>query len=290
MGMFLPGSFSWRLHRWSFLALWVISFDVASAEPKVLPLPGTNFVVAGRSAFLIAPPAEKAKAQEIPWVWYAPTLPPYPGSEERWMFQKFLDAGIAIAGIDVGESYGSPEGRELYSTFYREMTEVRNLAGIPVLLARSRGGLMLYNWAVENPRAVGAVAGIYPVCDLRSYPGLEKAGAAYRMTSEELQKELDQDNPIARLAPLARAGVPIFHIHGTADTVVPLEQNSAELARRYRELGGVVELQTPRDQGHNMWVGFFQSQDLVDFVILHATGGADNYSNSSPKAHSQITP
>ena len=32
----------------------------------------------------------------------------------------------------------------------------------------------------------------------------------------------DRHNPVARLAPLAKAGVPIFHIHGDSDAVVPL--------------------------------------------------------------------
>ena len=31
------------------------------------------------------------------------------------MFEKFRDAGIAVAGVDVGESYGSPAGRKLYT-------------------------------------------------------------------------------------------------------------------------------------------------------------------------------
>jgi hypothetical protein len=33
------------------------------------------------------------------------------------MFRQFLDAGIAIAGVDVGESYGSPKhGHRIKST------------------------------------------------------------------------------------------------------------------------------------------------------------------------------
>ncbi|WP_145236283.1 hypothetical protein [Urbifossiella limnaea] len=66
------------------------------------------------------------------------------------MFEKFLAAGIAIAGVDVGESSGSPKGREVYSALYKELVSNRNFAEKPVLLARSRGGLMLYNWAAEN--------------------------------------------------------------------------------------------------------------------------------------------
>ncbi|MFT4692834.1 MAG: hypothetical protein ACI9OD_005074 [Limisphaerales bacterium] len=78
-------------------------------------------------------------------------------------------------------------------------------------------------------------------------------------------------NPIDRLKPLA-AGVPLFHIHGDNDKVVPLDANSAELGKRYRVAGGPVEIEVIAGQGHNMWTGWFQSQKLTDFVIARALG------------------
>jgi pimeloyl-ACP methyl ester carboxylesterase len=93
------------------------------------------------------------------------------------------------------------------------------------------------------------------------------------MTEAELTAQLAQHNPIDRLAPLAKAKVPIFHIHGDSDVVVPLKDNSGELAKRYRELGGAIELVVPPGQGHNMWQGFFQCQQLVDFVIAKSGAG-----------------
>ena len=69
--------------------------------------------------------------------------------------------------------------------------------------------------------------------------------------------------------------MPIFHIHGDADDVVPLEDNSALLASRYRELGGSMRLRIPPGQGHNVWDGFFQCQELVEFVIAHASPAAE---------------
>lgn len=240
-------------------------------QEKKLPLPGHVLRVDGHTAFLILPEAGKAPA-ERPWVWYAPTLPGLPGEEEKWMFERFLDAGIAIAGIDVGESYGSPEGRAAYSAFYDEMVRGRGLSKRPSLLARSRGGLMLYNWAVEHPDSVACVAGIYPVCNLTSYPGIDKACGAYGMTPQQLNDALARHNPVDRVEPLARARVPVFHIHGDADKVVPLEANSAELARRYRKFGGEMTLLVIEGRGHDMWPGWFQSRELVDFVVAHAGG------------------
>ena len=237
---------------------------------KELPVEGQTFQVKGHTAFLILP-KERLQNRPTPWVWYAPTLPGLPGSEERWMFERFLAAGIAIAGVDVGESYGSPQGTAAFSAFHTELVQNRGMARKACLLARSRGGLMLYNWACENPEAVACIAGIYPVCNLTSYPGVAKACGAYDMTAAELTARLAQHNPIDRLAPLAKAKVPIFHIHGDSDAVVPLDQNSDEVAKRYRDLGGPMELVVPPGQGHNMWQGFFQCEELVKFVIKHAT-------------------
>ena len=248
---------------------------VVPKPSKGLPLAGDVFSVNGCTAFLILP--EKSKiSKDIPWVWYAPTLSELPGPEEKWMFQKFLDAGIAIAGIDVGESYGSPTGRANFTGLYEELTSKRGLSKKPCLLARSRGGLMLYNWAPEHPTCVACVAGIYPVCNISSYPGISKACSAYGMTEAQLTEKLTENNPIDRLVSLAKANVPIFHIHGDTDNVVPLELNSGELAVRYKKLGGTITLNVIKGQGHNMWVGWFQNQDLVDFVITQAKNGLEN--------------
>jgi len=240
------------------------------AVEKVLPVEGGEvFTIADRPAFLILPAKGKSDGR-IPWVWYAPTLKGLPGQAEKWMFEQWLDNGIAIAGVDVGESYGSPQGTRVYSALYEDLVEKRGLARHACLLARSRGGLMLYNWAVENPDAVACIAGIYPVCSLSSYPGLERACGAYGMTKEQLAAKLAEHNPIDRLAPLAKADVPIFHIHGDSDRVVPLDENSGELKKRYDKAGGPMTLEVVEGQGHNMWPGWFNSQKLVDFVLSNA--------------------
>jgi pimeloyl-ACP methyl ester carboxylesterase len=240
----------------------------ATAKDFEVP-PKKSFKIDGNAAFVILPSKIDDK-KPVPWVWYAPTFPNLPESRENWMFEKFLGAGIAIAGVDVGESYGSPKGREIYSALHKELVTNKNFTQKAVLLARSRGGLMLYNWAVEHPESVAGIAGIYPVCDLRSYPGLDKACGAYGLTRAELEKDLDKHNPVSRLAPLAKARVPIFHIHGDVDTTVPLKENSGEVARQYEKLGGQMELKVAKGQGHNLWDGFFQCQELVDFVIARS--------------------
>ncbi|MBX9655871.1 prolyl oligopeptidase family serine peptidase [bacterium] len=236
---------------------------------KDLPIPGQVFLVENRTAFVI-PAKNVPMPGPKPWVWYAPTLPNLPSRDELWMFERFLDAGISIAGIDVGESYGSPEGNRLYSALYAELTGTRGYSTKPVLLGRSRGGLMTLSWASEHPQQVGAFAGIYPVSNLASYPGISKAASAFQLTPEQLESRIKDFNPIDRLTALAPAGVPLFAIHGDDDKVVPLDANSGLLKSRYSTLGGSMELIVPHGQGHNMWPGFFQSQELVAFVKAHA--------------------
>ncbi len=231
---------------------------------------GEEFSLRGHRAFVIRP--EKPATVAQPWVWYAPTLSGLPTVEEEGMIAKFLAAGLAIAGIDVGESYGSKEGRELFSAFYEALTTHRGFSLKPALLARSRGGLMHYNWAVENPDSVGCVAGIYPVCNLRSYPGLAKAAATYGMSEEELAANLAQHSPVERIAPLAQAGVPLLHLQGDNDDVVPLEENSALLAERYRKFGGDMKVIVAAGQGHNRDAHWFSSPPFIGFVIKHAKG------------------
>jgi hypothetical protein len=241
------------------------------AEPaKKLPVPGEVFELGGRVAFLIPPP-DHPTGRAAPWVWYAPTLPGLPGTHEKWMFERLLAAGVAIAGIDVGESMGNPAGRKLYSTFHDELVRQRGMSPKPCLLARSRGGLMLYNWATEHPGSVAAIAGIYPVGNLASWPGLARACQAYGMSGEQLAAQLPRHNPVDRLAPLAKAGIPIMHLHGDRDKVVPLKHNSGLIRDRYAELGGTMTLEIIDGGGHDLSAHWFESRSLVDFIIEHAT-------------------
>lgn len=267
-----------------------IAASSLTAQTKRLPLPGEVFTVAGHTAFLIEPPADARAKGPLPWVWYAPTLPRLPGKAEKWMFERFLAAGIAIAGIDVGESYGSPDGSALYQAFYKELTQKRGYKKRPVLLARSRGGLMLYNWAAEHPESVAGIAGIYPVCNIASYPGVKRAAAAYELTAAKLEARLTEFNPIDRLAGLAKAKVPILHLQGDNDKTVPLEANSGELQKRYRVLGGPIEVAVIPKQGHNMWVGWFQSQKLTDFIIEHARFGPSGAKKPEPTKNARKRP
>ncbi len=253
----------------------IVSVVVADEPVKTLILPGEAFLVEGHPAFILTPKGEPPKGLR-PWIFYAPTLSGYPDEHEKWMHEQFLDAGIAVAGIDIGEGYGSPKGRQLFTEFYNEMTVKRGFAIKPCLLGRSRGGLWVTSWACENPDKVAGISGIYPVFDFRTYPGLAQAAPAYGLTPEQLAERLPEFNPIERVSKLAKAKIPALFIHGDEDTVVPLKDNSAEFAVRYQAANATksVTLIVAKGQGHNYWEGFFRCQELVDFTIARARDGA----------------
>ncbi|WP_254507796.1 alpha/beta hydrolase family protein [Anatilimnocola floriformis] len=259
------------------ITLFLLVTAASAAEPpaKKLPLPGELFMVGDRPAFVMLPPEEK-RAKPQPWIMYAPTLPPYPDAAEKWMHEKFLNAGIAVAGVDIGEAFGSPKGREQFTALYNELTKNRGFAAKCCVLGRSRGGLWVTSWAAENIDKVTGLAGIYPVFDFKTYPGIQRAAPAYGLKPEELEARAAELNPINRVPVLAKAKIPVFIIHGDDDKVVPLKENSATLAEHYKTAGAesLVQLVVAKGQGHNFWEGFFQCQELVDFAIAHAQAGA----------------
>ena len=239
---------------------------------KDLILPGQVFTVAGKLAFIFEPPAEaEPTATSKPWILYAPTLPNCPDEAERWMHERFTEAGVAVAGIDSGESYGSPDGVAATEALHAEMVR-RGYSTRPAVLGRSRGGLWASAWAIAHPEWTAGIGGIYPVYDWRSYPGIEKAAPAYGLTAVQLTDRAAELCPIERINRLAEANVPVCIIHGDEDTVVPLEANSGELNRRYQAAGkgGLVQLIVAEGQGHSFWEGFFHCQELVDFLIDRA--------------------
>jgi pimeloyl-ACP methyl ester carboxylesterase len=215
--------------------------------------------------FVLEPP-NPGPAGSRPWVWYAPVLGNNPGKANEWVLRQLLKDGFYVAGVNVGESIGNPAGRTGYTRFYDHVVKAYGLEPKARLLAQSRGGLMLYNWASEHPHKVRCIAGIYPVCDLRSYPKLPRAAEAYGMTVADLEKVLPEHNPVDRLGPLAKLKVPILHVHGDADKLVPLDKNSQALCDRYRALGGPAELIVVKGKGHEAVKEFFEEPRLVAFL------------------------
>jgi hypothetical protein len=227
-----------------------------------------NVVVEGRQGFIfesLQPPPHGGR-----WAWYAPTLlsKNLPNYMCNGLFGQILRAGISIAGIDVGESCGDPAKQSTFLAFYNHLVNELNFSPKPCILVQSRGGLMLLNWAADHPDKVSAIAGLYPVCDLTSWPGPNKfVEYCDEVTESRFRELVSAFNPINRLAVLARSKVPVFFIHGDHDQAVPLERNSLAFVTRYKALGGKAELKIVKGKGHEEIPAYFEDPDLRDFIV-----------------------
>lgn len=230
-----------------------------------------SFQVLGREGFVI-PPVKPAANGSKPWVWYAPTIGKHPGEPNAWLLTKLRENGFWVAGFYHGETFANPIARRGFDAFYQHVTKTYGLNPKVCLVAQSRGGLNHYNFAADYPDRVQCIAGIYTVGDLRSFPKLPRAAAAYSLTEAQLEAQLAQHNPIDRLEPIAKTKIPILHVHGDADKIVPIEQNSQVIHDRYKALGGEMELIVVPGKGHESDPRFFESEPMLNFLLKHGLG------------------
>lgn len=236
----------------------------AIADDKI-PRVAETFEIEGNKAFVYAAP-EPAKGK--PWLWYAPTLKGVSLVGRKLYFESLMRAGIGIAGFDLGEVRGAPGSTAKFTLFYDEMVK-RGWSPKPILLGQSRGGIMTLAWAFRHPDKLRAWVGIYPVCNLTSYPMKNKAVtlADYALAEAEFIAQLKEFNPIDNLQGLLANKVPMFVVHGDSDVVVPYDDNTRLLKERYEAGGGQITVKLIPGEGHKVSPSFFESQELVDFVI-----------------------
>lgn len=236
---------------------------VRGAEPSSAK---TTFDCHGHQAFLYAAPKP---AEGKPWLWYAPTLGGVSIVQRKMYFDAFMNAGISIAGYDLGEVRGSPASTAKFTEFYEAMVQ-RGFSAKPILLGQSRGGMMTLAWAFRHPDKLTAWVGIYPVCNLASWPlknSKKETLADFAMPEADLVAKLKEFNPIDNLQGLLANKVPMFAVHGDSDVVVPYNDNTKLLKERYEAGGGSFSVKIIPGEGHKVGPSFFECQELVDFVL-----------------------
>lgn len=236
----------------------------------------------GLSGYVIEP-TEMVDEQRR-WVWIAPMWlgllkdeqnPLEIEYEHQFYIESLLERGFHVVGIGVGATLGSVKGARVFDSFYDLVTEEFDLHPKARLIGQSNGGLIVYAWAFRNPERVNRILGTCPSLDLLSWPGFDAVveefnenPLAIQLSRDELERRLPELNPIDNLDALADAGVHIFHIHGAVDDTVPFEPNSGEALRRYRELGGEMELKALPDVGHDPGPGLYDSEEAVAFLTV----------------------
>jgi len=235
--------------------------------------------VRDRIAFLVKPTGKVDPRKR--WLWDFPFWlainDGFGNIAHRYYVEKALAAGFHVAGVDVGPSCASPAAADVCQEFYTQVVSKYGLQKRARVLAHSHGGLIAYGWAFRHPTCVDRIAGMCPATDFRTYPTLPNVvagptkGLDYGLPLQELERRAREFNPIDNLAPLAKAGVKILHLHGDHDTLVPTSANSIELARRYHELGGNAEIVLlpglgPTKRGHD-GPELYQSLPMLRFLL-----------------------
>lgn len=237
-----------------------------------------DFEFDGHAAKVVCP-----KEAEVgnPWIWRARFWGHEPQTDIA-----LLEGGFHVAYIEVGGLFGNVAAIERWDNFYNFLTNRHAFSPKPALEGMSRGGLIVYNWALKNPDKVACIYADAPVLDIHSWPGGKGKGKGSPSDWREAMRQhrmFDEHEftPFGRpahsnLQPLVDASVPMLHVVGLADDVVPVEENSAILERRYRELGGDIRVIEKEGGGHHPH-SLEDPQPIVDFIRGYASGNGDTY-------------
>jgi len=228
--------------------------------------------VLGDNPVTVVQPHQAARGRR--WVWKAEFFEAFPAFDLA-----MLDRGWQIAYMNVGNTFGCPSAMKRLDAFYLEMTGKYGFHRKPVLEGLSRGGLYVYNWGAVNPDKVGMIYADNPVCDFKSWPGGKGKGPGspedwsrllkcYGFASEGEALAWPK-NPVNNVTELVMAGIPMVHVFGDADEVVPWEENTKIMDERVKALGGTMKL-IRRLGGKHHPHGPEDPGALADWVIAHA--------------------
>lgn len=224
----------------------------------------------GVTATIVAP---KQVAKGKPWVWHGEFFGHKPDPDIA-----LLGKGYHIVYLKMRDTLGCPSTVVKWTEFYQYLVKTYQFHKKPALVGLSRGGLYCYNWAVANADKVACIYGDAPVCDFKSWPGGKGVGPGDARNwalvlklwgfKDEAEAMAYRGNPVDSLAPLAKRKVPLLHVFGDADEVVPAEENTLLLAERYRKLGGEIELIGKAGGKHHPH-GLQDSSPIVNFILRH---------------------
>lgn len=258
------------------IAIWGISLLFATVvaastiDDAEAPWPGTkssvdsfdlyDFEIEDMKCKIVVP---KEIADGKPWIWRARFW-----GHEPQVELALLEKGFHVAYVDVAGLYGSAKAVARWDSFFEYLTTKHGFAKKTVLEGLSRGGLIVYNWAARNPEKIQCIYADAPVCDFKSWPGINDAIlTAYGLTEEEAKTY--GGNPIDNLKPLADAGVPLLHVVGDVDKVVPVIENTAVVEKRYKALGGHIEVIHKANVGHHPH-SLEDPTPIVNFILRYS--------------------
>jgi len=234
-----------------------------------------DFQFQGRDCRVVCPD-KPAKGNH--WVWNA-RFPDWHTDIDSIL----LTEGFFVTYINTDELIGSPKAVAVWNEYFNYLITSHNFYPKVALEGISRGGLYVYNFAKKYPERISCIYAEAPVCDFKTWPGAFTGGLrsdadwnlilemyGFRDDAEALAYK---DNPVDNLDALARAKVPVLHMIGLHDAVVPPELNTFILVNRYVKLGGIATV-VPctggklESQGHHFPI---ETPRLVaDFILYYS--------------------
>jgi len=211
-----------------------------------------KFSFKGYDAKIVFP---NKKKENNYWIWRARFW-----GHEPQVDKALLEKGFHVVYVDISNMFGNEESIELWNQFYNFCVSEYNLNSRAVLEGMSRGGLIVYNWASKNTDKVFCIYADAPVCDIKSWPGGMYNGKGDSEAWELCLNayELDrisvnefEDIPINNCVKIAKAGIPVIHVYGDNDTIVPYSENTAIIAEQFQKIGGTIELIQKKGVGHH---------------------------------------
>jgi pimeloyl-ACP methyl ester carboxylesterase len=201
-----------------------------------------DFEFNGRACRVVCP---DKPAPENPWIWNA-RFPDWHTDIDSIL----LSRGFFVTNINTDEFNGSPGGVAVWDEYFKYLTTTFGFEKRVALEGISRGGLYVYNFAKKFPWRISCIYAEAPVCDIKSWPGGFGKGKGspsdWQLVlqsygfKDDAEAKAFRDNPVDNLEGLALAKVPVLHMIGLNDEIVPPEENTYILINRYIRLGGIA--------------------------------------------------
>ena len=212
-------------------------------------------------------------APSKPWLWIAEFF-----GHQKDVEDAMVAKGWHVAYVRVADNFGSDWSMDQWEKAYDELHGKRGLAAKPAIWAISRGGLYALAWLRRHPDRASVLVLDNAVTDIRSWPAgklLNKQGAGNPQEWQRYKTDRNHTDdetalgaaprPTDGMGAAAENGVALISGYGTADDIVPHEDNGQVLVDFWRANGGDVHV-FPNAGGGHFPHGIVDRRPVIDLL------------------------